>query len=430
MALLAAMAFVLLFRQVLAITQAPSWPPPADAVTAAGAQAATEAFAARDGVRPHDAALEFAWSTAATIDPWPEGRNFFPRIFADVDAARSSVHILMFGWREGDVGKRMAALLERKLAEGIEVRVIVDSFGSRPYEEARAMYTGLADAGAQIVVNDEFPLDRDGLYPDDQSLDWRQDEVGRADHRKLFVIDGAVAWTGGAGIEDHFENGGFHDVMVRVTGDVVRQAQAAFLTSFRGHGAPLPADLAAYFPAPPDAGSIPIAFAQVIPGGFVAASQGIRAQIDGARTRLDVMNPYLTDADMIGRIAAAARRGVQVRIVVSAKSNNPQATAALKHHYADLIDAGAEIYELPGTVVHAKVVIADDVVSFGTVNLDSWALYRNSEIAMIARSAATSDLMVERLLEPDIARSERGEPPRGAAARLESWFWDRLSYFL
>ena len=57
------------------------------------------------------------------------------------------------------------------------------------------------------------------------------------------MIDGAVAWTGGAGIEDHFENGGFHDVMVRVTGDVVRQAQAAFLTSFRGHGGPLPADL-------------------------------------------------------------------------------------------------------------------------------------------------------------------------------------------
>ena len=72
--------------------------------------------------------------------------------------------------------------------------------------------------------------------------------MGRADHRKLYVVDGAVAWTGGAGIEDHFENGGFHDVMVRVTGDVVRQAQAAFLTSFRGHGGPLPDDLVAVLP--------------------------------------------------------------------------------------------------------------------------------------------------------------------------------------
>ena len=399
-------------------------------MTPSGARGATEAFAARGGTRPHDAALEFAWSTAATIEPWPEGANFFPRIFADIEAARSSVHILMFGWREGDVGKRLAALLERKLAEGVQVRVIVDSYGSRPYAEARAMFTGLAAAGAQIVINDEFPLDRDGLYPDDQTLDWRQDEVGRADHRKLYVIDGAIAWTGGAGIEDHFENGGFHDVMVRVTGDVVRQAQAAFLTSFRGHGGPLPTDLGRYFPAPADGGTTPIALAQVIPGGFVAASQAIREQIDAARERLDVMNAYLTDHDMIERILAAARRGVKVRVVVSEKSNATQATAALKHHYADLIAAGAEIWELPGTVVHAKVVIADDVVSFGTVNLDAWALYRNSEIAMIARSPQAAALMRERLFEPDIARSQRGVPPSGRRERFESWLWDKLASFL
>ena len=427
---MAAAAFVLVYRQVLGITQRPSWPPSADAVTPDGAQAATEAFAARSGTRPHDATLEFAWSTAATIEPWAEGANFFPRIFDDIEAARSSVHILMFGWREGDVGKRLAALLERKLADGVQVRVIVDSYGSRPYEEARAMFTGLAEAGAQIVINDEFPLDRDGLFPNDQTLDWRQDEVGRADHRKLYVIDGATAWTGGAGIEDHFENGGFHDVMVRVTGDVVRQAQAAFLTSFRGHGGPLPSDLGRYFPAPADGGTTRIALAQVIPGGFVAASQAIREQIDAARERLDVMNAYLTDHDMIQRILAAARRGVKVRVVVSEKSNASQATAAFKHHYADLIEAGAEIWELPGTVVHAKVVIADDVVSFGTVNLDAWALYRNSEIAMIAHSPEAAALMRERLFEPDIARAKRGVPPSGTRERFDSWLWDKLASFL
>ena len=328
-----ALVFVVAYRRVLGVTQRPSWPPPSDAVTPAGAQAATEAFAARGGTRPHDAALPFAWATAATIEPWAEGVNFFPKIFADVEAASSSVHILMFGWREGEVGKRMAALLERKLAEGVEVRVIVDGFGSRPYKQAREMFTGLAAAGAQIVVNDVFPPDRDGLYPDGQQVDWRQDEIGRADHRKLYVIDGAIAWTGGAGIEDHFENGGFHDVMVRVTGDVVRQAQAAFLTSFHGHGGPLPPELSSLFPEPADPGSTPIALAQVIPGGHVAASQAIAEQIDSARQRLDLMNPYVTDRSMIDRIVAAGQRGVQVRLVISQKSNNGQATAALKHRY-------------------------------------------------------------------------------------------------
>jgi cardiolipin synthase len=428
--LVLALFFVVVFQQVLGITQDPSWPPPPDAVTAAEAEAVTEAFVAREGVRPHDAALDFARSTAATIEPWVEGANFFPRIFADVEAARSSVHILMFGWREGDVGTRMAALLERKLREGVEVRVIVDRFGSRPYDEAQEMFEGLADAGAQIVVNDVLPVDRDGLFPDDRGFDWRQDEVGRADHRKLYVVDGAVAWTGGAGIEDHFENGGFHDVMVRVTGDVVLQAQAAFLTSFRGHGGPLSDDLARYFPAPADPGTTPVALAQVIPGGFVAAAQAIREQIDGARRRLDVMNPYLTDRDMLERILAAARRGVRVRLVVSETSNNAQATAALRHRYDDLLAAGVEIWELPGTVVHAKVIVADDVVSFGTVNLDSWALYRNSEIAMIARSADAAALFEERLFEPDIARSHPGRPPSGLGEAIESWLWDKLTYFL
>ena len=224
----------------------------------------------------------------------------------------------MFGWREGEVGTRMAALLERKLSEGVEVRVIVDGLGSRPYRQARAMFTRLAAAGAEIVVNDVLPPDRVGLFPAGRPT-WRLDELGRADHRKLYVIDGHVAWTGGAGIEDHFEDGRFHDVMVRVTGDVVRQAQAAFLTSFRGHGGPLPADLSRHFPAPADPGSTPIALAQVIPGGFVAASQAIAEQIDAARERLDVMNPYLTDRDTIERLLAAARRGVKVRVVVSAR---------------------------------------------------------------------------------------------------------------
>ena len=426
---LAAAGLFVVHRKVLGIEQRPSWPPPPDAVTADGAQAATEAFAARGAVRSRDAALDFAWSTAATLEPWADGVNFFPRILADVEAARSSVHILMFGWREGEVGMRMAALLERKLSEGVEVRVLVDGLGSRPYAQAREMFTRLAAEGAEIVVNDVLPPDRVGLYPAGRPV-WRVDEFGRADHRKLYVIDGQVAWTGGAGIEDHFNDGRFHDVMVRVTGDIVRQAQAAFLTSFRGQGGPLPADLSPLFPAPHDAGSTPIALAQVIPGGFVAASQAIREQVEEARERLDVMNPYFTDPGTVERVIAASRRGVKVRVVVSEKSNNHAATAALRHRYTDLAAAGVEVWEVPGTVVHAKVVIADDVVSFGTVNHDAWALYRNSELLMIARSPQAAELLRERLFEPDIARSKRGDPPSGTRARLESRLSDKLTYYL
>jgi cardiolipin synthase len=429
-ALLVSAVLVALYRRLLGITQRVSWPPPPDGVSAADAQAATEAFASRGRAGTRDAALPFLWSTAATIDPLVDGASFFPRIFADIEGAVSSVHLLMFGWREGEVGMQMAELLGRKLRDGVEVRAIVDGFGSRPYAQAREMFTDLAAAGAQIVVNDAMPPDRSGLFPNGQEIVWRRDEIGRVDHRKLYVIDGKIAWIGGAGIEDHFLDGRFHDVMVRITGDVVRQAQAALLTSFAAHGGTLADDLTSLFPEPPNPGSIPVALAQVIPGGHVAATQAIREQIDGARDRLDVMNPYLTDRDMLERILAAARRGARTRIVISKVSNNAAATAALRHRYADLAEAGIDVREVPGTVVHAKVVVADDVVSFGTVNLDAWALYRNSEIMVIARNAEAAALFEERLFEPDIARAAPGVQPSSARDRVESWVWDRLSSLL
>src|SRR4029078_11163465 len=122
--------------------------------------------------------------------------------------------------------------------------------------------------------------------------------------------------------------------------------------------------------------------------------------------------------------------GVRARILLAESRTTARASAALRHRYDDLLGAGVEIWELPGTVVHAKVVVADDVVSFGTVNVDFWALSRNSEIMMIAPSADTAALFEKPLFEPDIARSHPGKPPSRVRDRLGSWLWDKLTYFL
>src|SRR3954454_14792003 len=217
--------------------------------------------------------------------------------------------------------------------------------------------------------------------------------------------------------------------MVRVTGNVVRQAQALFLMSFHAHGGPLPSDLSPYFPVQPEAGTTPIALLQVVPGGFTSATQAIRQLIDHARKRLDIMNPYFTDRDMVARVVAAAKRGVAVRLVVSQTSNNPQADAALRDHYSELIHAGVEIWEYPNAVVHAKIVVADDAVVFGTVNFDAWALYRNFEVAMLARSAAAVSLFEESVFTPDIARSMPGSPRNGVGAGIKDSFWNMLASF-
>src|SRR4029079_8641083 len=106
-------------------------------------------------------------------------------------------------------------------------------------------------------------------------------------------------------------------------GDIVRQLQAVYLMSFRALGGPLPSApgaLAPYFPAPADPGTIPTTLLQNVPGGFLAGTQATRAAIEGARTRLDIMNPYLSDDGMIDRIVAAGQRGVAVRLLVPGQS--------------------------------------------------------------------------------------------------------------
>ena len=417
-----------LMSRVLVVVEDPSWPPAADAVTADQAQAVTEAFVAGDP-RPTDPSIAYAWSTAASIGPWPEGVEFFPRIFDDMEAADDSIHIMMFGFNSEQIGSEAVELLVEKLDEGVEVRVLVDAYGSRAFGVHEEVFRTLTEAGADVVINDVVPVDGDGTYPD-RSFDWQQDEVGTAEHRKLIVVDGVVAWNGGAGIEDHFIDGGFHDVMVQVTGDVVKQTQAVFLTAFASHGGLLPIDLSRYFPEQPDPGTIPIAVLQVIPGGFSSGPQAVREMIDTAERRLDVMNPYLTDVDMISRLVNAAERGVDVRIVVSEESNNAIATAIAKHHYGRLIDAGAEIWEYPGAVVHAKLVVADDAVQFGTLNFDAWALYRDFELSMLVESAELAELFEERIFGPDIARSNPGEPLTGWSDRTIAWIADKFGYFI
>jgi cardiolipin synthase len=144
------------------------------------------------------------------------------------------------------------------------------------------------------------------------------------------------------------------------------------------------------------------------------------------------MNPYVTDPDMLDRILVAARRGVRVRIITSARSNNWLAAASLRHHYGDLIAAGVEIWEYPDAVAHGKILIADDWVQFGTVNLDAWALYRNFEIAILAWSVEAVAQFEARVFEPDIARSKRGTPTPSSAlhGRLARCLWNTLAHFL
>jgi cardiolipin synthase len=424
-------AYLVVWWVSLRIVIDPSWPPPADAVTPAQARAMTEAFVQRDDLEREDVAIPYALATASDVRLYLDGPEFFPAILEDIAAARHSIHMMMFGMTDGTIAETFTTALADKATQGVEVRVILDAYGAKVTGESKPYLDRMTAAGVQIVVNHEFPLDRDGLVGA-QSIDWQGDEVGESDHRKAFVIDGVIGWVGGAGLQDHFNGGTFLDTFARVEGSIVLQMQAVFLTSFAVLGGPVESaggSLAAFFPEPDAAGTIRATLLQNVPGGFLPGTQASQAIIEHATERLEIMNPYFTDPGMLDRIVDAAHRGVHVRLVISAKTNNGPADDALKHHYQRLLDAGVEIWEYPVTV-HAKVTIADDAMIIGTINYDAWALYRNLEIGILIEDAAVADRGVAELTETVIARSVPGEVPDGAIERVRNWMWDKLTYFL
>ena len=162
----------------------------------------------------------------------------------------------------------------------------------------------------------------------------------------------------------------------------------------------------------------------------VSALQATREMIEQARERVDITNPYFTDDGIVDLVISAAQRGVKVRVLVAQESNSAVHSAALRHDYSRMLDAGIQIWEYPDAVVHGKVLVADGAVMFGTINLDAWALYRAFEVAALVDDRDTADRFERRLFEPDIAISRPATAPTDGWTRFKDWAADALSYFL
>jgi cardiolipin synthase A/B len=367
--------------------------------------------------------LGFDESTASSVEVLVEGASFYPRMLADIAAASSSVHINQFGFRPGVVGDRFADALIAKVAEGVSVRLVVDRQGSDPERSSKAFYDRLTAAGIEVcVVRATRPRVPAGTLAKGGATQWNLGGLGHIDHRKVFVIDGRVGWVGGAGIEDHFQDGRFHDLFLRVEGPVVAQLQLVFLASFRWlHGEVDRADLDALFPLL-ESGTDPVP-ARVLhnaPGGYRPITDAIAHVLDTASETLDVVNPYVTDRGMIRRIERAARRGVRVRLFVPANANNWACAGAQQFHHARLLDAGVRILEYP-TMLHAKAFVRDghELVA-GTCNLEAWSLKRFFEIDLQLLSTTVAAQFEERFSAPAEALSTPGRRLTGTRQRARA----------
>jgi cardiolipin synthase A/B len=208
-------------------------------------------------------------------------------MLADIEAAQTSVHINQFGFRPGVVGDRFADALIRKAKEASPCASWSTGRALRPRRRRASTTSGLLRPASKSASSAEVGSQgaRGRRRPEVEPL------LGHIDHRKVVLVDGRIGWVGGAGIEDHFQDGRFHDLFLRVTGPVVSHLQLVFVASLRWLGGEIPAEeLDDLFPEG-DAGEIPAVVLHNAPGKYRPITDQIARMLDGSAPAEAVSRP-------------------------------------------------------------------------------------------------------------------------------------------
>ena len=407
------------------------------AIRAENAAVRTAEMVARTRIRRVDLAQTFAPAISTAVEPLLHGRRYFPRMLDDIAAASDHIHLLIYGYKPGDIGETFLTALAEKAAAGVEVRLAVDAIGSEVDFKSKELFRRLLAAGIEIVAHDGIAVLRSGDLAA-RSFQRHGEDLLHFDHRKMVVVDGRVGYVGGSGIEDHYNDERFYDVMCRVEGPIVTQLQSVFLLSWRHHDGPAPDDpsLLRYFPpttlvVQPDVQlRAPTTVLWNVPGtGHHPISDAIERALDDAAREIHIVNPYISNRAILERLVAAALRGVRVRVIAPGKPTPPYPAAAFRHWYGRLIDAGVEILLHPA-MAHAKVLRIDDEVLIGGCNLDDLSLFRNDELDLLFDDPAVAEL-TERAIFDELG-SMSAPAERTTAPRARAWnaTMDRISRFL
>jgi cardiolipin synthase len=310
-----------------------------------------------------------------------ENGAVFDALIGDIQRARSSVHIVMYIWEKGRASDRLSAALIERAHHGVACRLLIDDFGSGDF--ARMVQPALSAAGCEVRLFRPLPAD-----------------VLTRNHRKIAVVDGNVAYTGGFGVRDNWLGDGIHDEAwrdsnVRFTGPAVRDAQQAFAENWQEAGGALLPDTA--FPTLDTTGPVTAAFVTSTASPVVTHAERLSQLVIAAATRrLWITNAYLVPTHAIFELLLSkARAGVDVRILVPGiKSDSKPALAVQHKEYPDLLAAGIRVWEYMPSMIHSKTMLADDELAVvGSINLDPLSLHTLEESALIiADRGLTTDL--------------------------------------
>jgi cardiolipin synthase len=326
--------------------------------------------------------------------PYFRGPETFEAMRAAIDGALKEVLVESYIFKDDATGRSLRDTLSRAVGRGVRVCVLADAFGS--LATRRGFWKAMRARGVEVRLFNP-------LFPHLLTQPFR-------DHRKILVVDCATAFTGGMNIGDEYgssprtgHRGPWRDTHVRVDGPAAWGMATVFTEAWLAAGGSeieIP-------PLVPETGGVGVLVLDSRPGrGHGETASVLAAIVAAARKRLWITNAYFAPRRRaVAVLGEAARRGIDVRILLPGVSDVALVRHAGHAHYAALLERGVRIFEYQTAVLHAKTLVADEDVSVaGSSNLDFRSFHFNAECNLVMLDAGTNSAFSE-AFEADLAQS-------------------------
>ncbi len=358
------------------------------------------------------------------------GRQKFEDMFQVIRQAQTFIHMEYFNFRNDSINNLLIDLLHQKVKQGVEVRVMYDAFGNssnnRPIKKAE--HDSINRLGIHLVKFDpiRFPW-VNHIFP--------------RDHRKIVVIDGRVAYTGGMNVADYYINGiegigPWRDMHMHIEGEAVNALHEIFVKMWAQETGELLAG-AKYFPLhTPQAANMRVAVVDREPHRTNKAIRNLYiSMLDHAQHHVRIINPYFVPTHKVRRaIKRAVDRGIDVEIMLSAKSDIPLTPDASHYVGNKLAKRGARVYLFQGGFHHTKMMMVDDTFcTVGSSNLDSRSLRCDYEVnTVIFNKQQTDELdtMFDDDLQQSLPMTRQYWKHKSGWKKFVAWFGNMLTPFL
>jgi cardiolipin synthase len=367
-----------------------------------------------------------------------DGPATYAAMFKAMENARDHINLETYIIEDDETGHRFSDLLLKKQAEGVQVNLIYDSRGS--FSTPDPFFQRLRDAGIQVLAFNP-------INPLKARKSW---SLAHPDHRKILIVDGKVVFTGGINISEVYSSRPsgrkrrkpgekapmpWRDTDVQMEGPVVAEFQKLFLETWQLQKGPKLSGRN-YFPDLKAEGNALVRAVGSSPGESNRLTFVLYVSaITFAENSLHLTNAYFVpDDETVKALRDAARRGVDVKIILPGSSDSSLTLAAGRYHYSKLLKSGVKLYERRDVLLHAKTAVIDNVWStVGSTNMDFWSFSSNDEVNAVILSREFAAEM-EKMFATDLAKSHEVRleewKKRPVLDRIKEWFTHQFERWL